>query len=708
MKNQLVFRLQGKDQRYDEWVRTRFLIVSLLAVLTVTTSGQQPPQPGSPGAADQQPPITFKVEVNYVEIDAVVTDANGKFVRGLTRDDFEVLEQSKPQTISVFSLVDIPVERPDAPLFAKTAIEPDVRTNQESDGRVFVLVLDDLHTHTTRSIRVRAAARQFIERYLGENDIAAVVTTGGSKSAAQNFTGSRRLLLRAVDAFIGQKLRSSTLEQIDQLSRQLPPGVNVAADPLAAERAHKARASLSTLENIAEYLEGIRGRRKAVVFFSEGMDYDITNPIRNQFATDVLADMKSATSEATRSNVSFYTVDPRGLSGFEDAIELQSLPQDNSLGLHTMHQEMQNAQDTLRILADETGGFAAINRNDYRETFARIIEDNSSYYVLGYYSSDTRRDGKFRPVDVRMRRPGLQVRARKGYTAPRARPAAKPPAMSPRTSAELREALMSPLPVSDLALAASAATFRGPRGKAAVSISLEIDGSRFKFSDKGDRLYDEVEVSMVAYDADGKGRDGGHDVVQLTLRPQTRDSVLRRGVRIMRRMELSPGLYQVRIGVREAGNANVGTVLLDVDVPDFSKDRLSMSGLVITSPGASAVPTARVDDQFKDVLPAAPTTIRDFSPQDELATFVEIYDNEKTPHRVEIKTSVLADNGTVAFTTSEERRSEELGPSGGGYGHTARIPLKGLARGRYVLRTEARSTLGGGATVTRELEFRVR
>ena len=689
-------------------MRTRFIVVPLLALLAATTTGQQAQQPGSAAQADQQPPITFKVEVNYVEIDAVVTDANGKFVRGLTRDDFEVIEQSKPQTISVFSLVDIPVERADAPLFAKTAIEPDVRTNQDSDGRVFILVLDDLHTQAMRSIRVRTAARQFIERYLGQNDIAAVVTTGGSKSAAQNFTSSRRLLLKAVDAFIGQKLRSSTLEQIDQLNRQLPAGVNNPADPLAPERAYKARASLSTLKNVAEYLEGIRGRRKAVVFFSEGVDYDITNPIKNQFATDVLADMKSATSEATRSNVSFYAVDPRGLSGFEDAIDLTSLPADNSLGMHTMQQEMQLAQDSLRFLADETGGFAAINRNDYRETFARIIEDNSSYYVLGYYSSDTRRDGKFRPVDVRMRRPGLQVRARKGYTAPRARPAAKPPAMSTKTSAELREALTSPLPVSDLALAASAAAFRGPRDKAAVSISLEIDGSKFKFSDKGDRVYDEVEVSMVAYDADGKGRDGGHDVAQLTLRPQTRDNVLRRGVRIMRRMELSPGLYHVRIGVRETGNANVGTVLLDVEVPDFSKDRLSMSGLVMTSAGASAVPTARADEQFKDVLPAAPTTARDFAAQDQLATFVEVYDNDKTPHRVDIKTSVLADNGTVVFTTSEERRSEELGASGGGYGHTTRIPLKGFAPGRYVLRTEARSTLGSGPTATREVEFRVR
>jgi VWFA-related protein len=689
-------------------MRTRLLFALFAGVPSATTFGQQPPaQPASAPAADQQPPITFKVEVNYVEIDAVVTDSNGSFVRGLTRDDFVVTEQSTPQTISVFSLVDIPVARPDAPLFVKTAIESDVSTNQRADGRVFVLVLDDLHTNSMRSVRVRTAARQFVERYLGENDIAAVVTTGGSKSAAQNFTGSRRLLLEAIDAFMGQKLRSSTLEQLAQLPRQTP-GTRGPADPLTFERAYKARASLDTLRGVAEYLEGIRGRRKAVVFFSEGIDYDISNPIQNQFASDVREEMRTAIAEATRANVSYYAVDPRGLSGFEDAIEIQSLPEDNSLGVHTMLDEMRNAQDSLRSIAEETGGFAAINRNDYRDTFARIIDANSSYYVLGYYSTDTRRDAKFRPVDVRVRRPGLQVRARKGYTPARARPAPKP-ATSVKTSPELREALASPLPVSGLALSASGAAFRGPRDKASVSVSLEIDGSGFKFSEKGDRVFDEIEVSMVAYDAAGTGRDGGHDVVQLTLRPQTRETVVRRGVRMMRRMELSPGIYQVRIGARESGNAKVGTVLLDLDVPDFSKEKLAMSGLVITSASASGVPTARADDQFKDVLPGAPTTIRDFPRQDEVATFVEVYDNDtRTPHRVEINTTVLADDGTVVFSASEERRSEELGAKGGGYGHTARIPLKGLSPGRYVLRTEARSLLASRPTVSRELEFRVR
>ena len=679
--------------------------VSSIVLLAGSLLAQQQPSPAKPA---EQPPLTFKVEVNYVEIDAVVTDASGNFVRGLTKDDFEVIEQSKPQTISLFSLVDLPLERPDAPLFSKTGIEPDVQTNRrEFDGRVFVLVLDDLHTQALRSPRLRAAARLFVEQYVGTNDLAAVITTGGNKHAAQNFTGNQRLLVKAINAFIGQKLRSETLEKLSQLSRPMPGGGGP-TDPYSMERAHKARSTLSTLKGIAEYMEGIRGRRKAVVFFSEGIDYDMSNPIKNQFASDVREEMKTAIASATRANVSFYAVDPRGLSGFEDAIEIQGVPADNSLGVHTMQDEVRIAHDSLRSLAEETGGFAALNRNDYRETFAKIIADNSSYYVLGYYSSDNRRDGRFRPVTVRMRKPGLQVRARKGYIPPRPRPAGSSNETSAGTSPELREALGSPLPVTGLGLSATAAAFRGARGKAAVSVTLEIDGSRFKFSEKGDKIFDEVEVSMLAIDADGKGRDGGRDAVQLTLRPQTRDAILARGVRIMRRLELAPGLYYLRIGARETGSGSVGTVMLDVEVPDFSKEPLAMSGIVLTSTAASA-PTARPDEQFKDVLPGAPTTVRDFARDDVLSTFAEVYDNRtRVPHRVEIKTSVLADNGSVVFTTAEERRSEEIGPTGGGYGHSAKIPLKDLAPGRYVLRVDARALLSDGGAASRELEFRVR
>src|SRR4051794_513410 len=182
----------------------------LLALLAQT----QPPSPASPqtrSGAGAQPPVTFKVEVNYVEIDANVTDEQGNFPRDLTKDDFEVVEDGKPQTLTAFSMVNIPIERVDPPLFSKVAIPPDAVSNRQPfEARVFVLVIDDLHTRFNRTARTRAAARQFVERYVGANDIVAVVNTSGFGRSMQDFTGNRQLALRAIDAAMGNKADSST------------------------------------------------------------------------------------------------------------------------------------------------------------------------------------------------------------------------------------------------------------------------------------------------------------------------------------------------------------------------------------------------------------------------------------------------------------------------------------------------------------------
>jgi VWFA-related protein len=686
--------------------------VSPIAVLTLLSTlalpAQQPREAGG-----QQPPITFRVEVNYVEIDAIVSDTQGNFVRDLTKNDFQVFEEGTPQSIESFSLVDIPIERPDPPLFVPAPIEPDVRSNRrEFDGRVYVLILDDLNTHFARSLRVKAAARQFIERHLGANDIAAVLTTGGTKSGAQEFTSSRSRLLRAVDVFMGQKTRSATLEKLDDYyrTRGMPGAPASPRDLSEPERAHKARRTLSTLKSVAEYLAGIRGRRKAVIFFSEGVDYDITNLIQNRYASDVLDETRQAIAAATRVNVSFYTVDPRGLAGLSDeAIEIGSLPEDPTIISPTaLNRELMISQDNLRSLADETGGFAAINRNDFTTAFGRIVQDNSSYYVLGYYSKDARRDGRFRKIDVRVTRPGLQVRARKGYTAPTGR-ATSPRPLNQQTTAELRAALDSPVPISGLGMSVHAAPLKGGGANASIAIAVELDAARLRFVERNNVFEDDVEIAILAVDETAKLRDGGRDLLNLRLRPQTHALLTRNGVRILRRLEVPPGRYQLRIGVRDAGSGTVGSVLYDLDVPDFSKSALSMSGLLITSVSAAQIPTANPDPEFKEVLPGSPTSLREFPSGDVLSVFAEVYDNlARPPHRVSIKSSVLADDGTVVFSSEGERRSEELNGKVGGYGHTVNIPLKGLAPGRYVLRVEARTLLANGAAASRDVEFRIR
>lgn len=691
------------------------ILTSLLVFAALAQAPAQPPAP-SP-AVPSQPAVTFKAEVNYVEIDANVTDAQGAFVRTLTRDDFQVLEDGKPQALTAFSMVDIPIERPDPPLFAKAAIPPDVVSNGKPfEGRIFVLVIDDLHTRFARTARTRAAARQFVQRYVGTNDVVAVVNTSGFGKGMQDFTSNRVLALRAIDAAMGIKVDSATSAALAdyQMNRDMP---GTLSNPNAMfndlERYNNGRNALRTLRNLADYMAGMRGRRKAVVFFSEGINYDVTNPFTNRYATDVQLEIRDMIASATRANVNVYSVDPRGVtSGLEDGIELSGFPADGSISTTGLMNEMRIEQDSLRIVAEETGGFAVLNQNDFRNGFGRILEDNSSYYVLGYYPTNEKRDGRFRKVEVKVLKPGLRVRARSGYNAPTAAKKAAAADTPARTSPELRDALDSPIAISGFTLTAFAAPFKGAGNNDAIALAVELDGSVMKFTQTPAGTFaNDLEVTMFAANDEGKIKDGARDVFNLALKPQTHEIVRNGGFRIVRRLQVPPGKYQIRIGARESGG-RVGTVLLDVEAPDFAKAGLSMSGIAIASAFASRLPTANPDpsvNEFKDVLPSPPTALREFPRGDQLSIFAEVYDNAaKAPHRVEIKTEVLSDDGKVVLTKSDERKSEEIQGASGGYGHTTAIPLSALSPGRYVLRITAKSFLANTPAVSREVEFRVR
>ena len=719
------------------------VVLLLLSTLAVAAQSPAPPPPGSrqpqppPSQAPppsqrpdpQMPPITFRAEVNYVEVDAVVADAQGKFVRDLRREDFTITEDGKLQAVSAFALVDIPVTRAERPLFQPGPIEPDVQNNLRTpDGRLYVLLLDDIHTDATRSTRVRLAARQFIERNLGANDLAAVLTTGGRSDGSQDFTNSQARLLEAIDKFMGHKLRSATLNKIDAYNNARGAGLAAQwADPEQAQRFHYARNMLSTIRSLSDYLASIHGRRKAVVLISEGVDFNIWDTLGPSGAVASASDMnrrgdalvlidetQEAIAAATRANVSLYTVDPRGLSTFgEDAIQVTALPAlDQAIvtGISGLADETRAAQDSLRVLAEQTGGFAAINRNDFSDAFQRIVDENSSYYVLGYYPANDKRDGRFRKIEVRLARPGLTVKARKGYVAPRGGKTAAERKVDPSagTSNQLREALNSPLQTNGLKLAVFAAPIKGPDRKAAIAIVTQLLGREIAFTQKDGKYTNALEVSYVAVDKDGKVAGGNRDTLTMSLKPDTYQRVAESEFRVQSRLELAPGTYQLRIAAREGGG-KVGSIFYDLVVPDFRKEPLMMSGVVLTSLSAGAMPTAGAIAELTGALPAPPTTARAFGTTDEISLLAEIYDNQPfgRPHLVTITTSLKAEGGRSVFSTSEQRSSKELGGGKGGFGYTARIPLKDAAEGLYVLRVEAASTLKGVAAAVREVQISV-
>ena len=686
-------------------VRVAAALVLFAGAGLLAAQGQQQDVPEGP---------TFKAQVEYVEVDAVVTDQQGNFVRNLKKEDFQVSEDGKAQTISNFLVVDIPVERYERPLFAAQPIEPDVKSNEHPfDGRVYVLILDDLHVDATRTARVRQYARQFIERNLGANDLMAVISTGGRAADSKDFTSNKRLLTASVDKFMGRKLQSAVLAKNDQYFRQadVDPTQRV-DDPYDTERAHNATNMLSTLRQVADWLGGIHGRRKSMLLISEGIDYDLDDVIRTfdappSSASSIMNDIRETVTMTARSNVSIYAVDPRGLATLgDDTIGVSSFADQADpsagIGMGSLSRELQLSQDSLRWLSDESGGFAAVNRNDTSNVFDRIVRDNSSYYLLAYYPPTNKGDGKFHRIEVKVNRPGLTVRTRRGYALPKNKQAPKQTKTGGMPQ-EIYDAMNSPLQLSGLAMRIFAAPFKGPQPNASVVVGIEMSGRDLSLGPNS-----KVDISFLAVDNKSKTFGARNDSLTLNLRPESKARVEQSGVRVLNRIELPVGRYQLRAAARDGEKNVIGSVIYDLEVPDFYKSQFSLSGVVLTSLAGATMMTAKPDDQLKTVLPAPPVGLRTFPQNDEIALFAEIYDNSgKTAHKVDIVTSVLTDEGKVVYKTEDQRDSSELSGAKGGYGYTTRVPLSEIPPGLYVLNLEARSRLGKDIASTRQVQFRV-
>jgi hypothetical protein len=433
----------------------------------------------------------------------------------------------------------------------------------------------------------------------------------------------------------------------------------------------------------------------------------------------VLQDASDAVAAATRGNVAIYALDPRGLTAFEETIEVSGTPTDITPSQFSVTGALQNSlrlsQQSLQTLADETGGFAAVNRNDLSEAFTRIVRENSTYYVLGYYPSNERRDGRFRKLEVRVKRPGLQVRSRRGYVAPRGRaPAAKPAVVASEggaASAAATGALNSPIPITGIPLTMFAAAYRGAPPNASVALALEMGVGGLMFDERNGTFNNRIEVVFSSVDEAGTIRAGNRHVMTLELKPETYAIAKQRGIRVVSEMLLPPGRYQLRAAAADQSGSRAGSVLYDLEVPDFRKPGVWMSGVALTAASGNGTPTVRPKDPLKDVLPGPPLTAREFQRGDVLGLFAEFYENAAgvPAHGLEFTTTMRAEDGRVMFENREERSSTDLRGGSGGYGYSLQIPLRDIAAGTYVIRVEGRSRAdGAGPVLGRDVLVRVR
>ena len=404
-------------------------------------AGQEAPAAQTQGKSDQ----VIRSRVDLVTTDVIVRDSNGQFVADLTKNDFEVFEDDVKQDLVSFTLTHggriFNVAAPPPPVAEEGIIIPASRPTNDAAGRIFLIFVDDLHLDFRNTPRIRQLFQKVAKELIHEGDMFGIVSTGPS-SIAIDMTYDRRRLDEAIKKISGSGLAPKDILEVPE-GQQGPPEVR-----------YRAHVAFSTAYDIMQKLQQVHNRRKAVIYVSNGYDFNPfaetrqkmeaekyggnrsgdtnddgttdsndTNPFLRERTTNIFheADLASELSELTRAanraNASIYTIDPRGLVGMPDL--------DEKIDMVEWQDYVRSSQDSLRVLAENTGGIAVVNQNDFDKALKRIDNETSDYYVVGYYSSNPDPTKKRRRIEIKVTRPNVNLRYRTEYTL-------KPPPPPPR------------------------------------------------------------------------------------------------------------------------------------------------------------------------------------------------------------------------------------------------------------------------------------
>jgi VWFA-related protein len=420
-----------------------FWSTATLVALTAGLSAQAPATPSPSNTAKTQERPTFKVQVDLVTNDIIVRDEKGNFIPDLKKEEFEIYEDGVKQDISSMTVVTggrvTNVLAPPPPPPPEGIVLPPSRPRTDVSGRIFLFFVDDLHLQFHNTGRVRDLFKRISKELVHEGDMFGIVSSGPS-SIAVDMTYDKTRLDEAI-----KKMAGSELKPTDIIN-----GASGAEGP--SEVRYRAHVAFSTVNDLLNNLDSVHNRRKALIYVSDGYDFnpfqdarlglmDPNSPFaQNEFArnqnqaqnsdgtssnpqadpftqqqkqsetfadADLARELGELTRQANRSNVTMYTIDPRGLVGMGD-IDEQVDPQQWA-------EYVRKSQDSLRVIAEETGGIAVVNQNDFSKALKRIDAETSDYYVLGYYSKNPDMTKRRRQIEVKIARKGAQPWFRKEY-----------------------------------------------------------------------------------------------------------------------------------------------------------------------------------------------------------------------------------------------------------------------------------------------------
>jgi VWFA-related protein len=707
------------------------LVASLASVPSL---GAQEPETGD---ARVLPPASVEV----VRIEVAVTEKGGRARTGLRREDFVVLEDGKPQPIVQFHAFDRTVlkETPATPAPPGPAPVEEDEAEELLPARYVVLVIDDVHMEFPSLARFRKALERFIDEDLQPEDQVALITTSGASALSQEFTADRDVLRETLSRLSPKGRQSDwtgvphiTEYQAELIEAGDPFALDAAVqevmnaglfqDPVTAEAeargksnrvlteaVYNSRLTLEVLDSVCRGLSGLTGR-KTLFLISDGFLTGLAAKSGAGF------DVRRIADAATRAGVVIYALDTRGLVATPTAMSASSATRVGTATAGTLEAIQQRSQqatrDAMNAVAEDTGGFLVESSNNLRFGLRKMLKDTETYYVLAYEPTNTKRDGGFRKIEVRL--PGVRgvkVRARSGYFAPddsRLRAAEGTAEAEARRAeqrtAEMRTALNALAPLTAIPVHLSA-DFLSPDQRATqIIVSGSVGVSTLPFVRLRDHRQATIESVALVYD------EAGAVVATLPTERSAMDlsdadyqKLLGRGLPYQGAVALPPGRYQVRLAAREDATGLLGSAWQRIEIPDLAAGRLSLSSLFLlkdagtkeTAGGAEGAP-ALMNSQ----------ALRRFDRSEGLYVQFQAYNPKRNPSGATdlVSQAEVLRDGVLLGTAAPE--PFEQGAAQGPLSHTSRIKLDRFEPGDYELRVTVTDRTAGALT-TRAVTFTV-
>jgi VWFA-related protein len=632
------------------------LLLSLAVFLNAVATAQTPNPPTPPPDDDDS---VVRITSSLVQVDAVVTDRDGRHVTDLKPEDFEILEDGKRQDITNFSYVAIrqPGVQP-APL-PKSATPngpavPPARLDPTQVKRTIAFVVDDLTMSFQSVYYTREALRKFVNTQMQPGDLLAIVRAGAGMGALQQFTNDKRILLAAI-------------ERIRQ--RGLSDGLPVygATDPDGFDQFRKDVFTVGTLGAVDYVVRGLRELpgRKSVVLVSDGFRLVNSNNQDNR----VLDAFRRLTDLANRSSTVIYTMDARGLQTVGPTAADAASPGGFGGYGESLRRQSQSIFDTqagLIALAKTTGGFAVRNSNDLFGGLRRIIEDQQGYYLLAYSPDDASfrpgRNGRapFHNLKIVVKRPGLTVRARTGFYG-LSDAEAVPPAKTGKE--QLIRALTSPFNSAGVrvrltSLFASNPQVREMKTSGIIKSLLYFDTRDLTFTDDGEWKQAVIDILAVTFGDNGVLVEQTGRTQTIRLKGDTYKAAMENGLVFTVDIPVKkPGAYQFRIALRDSASERVGSGSQFIEVPDLGKQNVALSGLFLTGltvTGGNGKPVEVKESESPKATPA----VREFEPGQGLSVSCFAYNPrlEGNPKQPFLTTEMkIFKDGKEIFTGGQQR-----------------------------------------------------